>query len=185
MPRLPLAFVSAPGLARERLLDAFPGVPPQTFDSLPDFEKGKGEEWGVVLLGPDVEAHEALAFLIRQTREEIPWSAVLVLERHGGYDLRPVSLGHPVSPEKIMEVVGDPQGKGPLHELHWVLRVVAKARHDLNNPLTSGLAETQLLLMDEHPPEVAESLGTIQEQYRRLRDMVADLSRLRVQKTIS
>jgi len=60
--------------------------------------------------------------------------------------------------------------------------VVAKARHDLNNPLTSGLAEVQLLLMDDHPPEVQESLETIQEQFRRLRDVVADLSRLRVPK---
>jgi signal transduction histidine kinase len=74
----------------------------------------------------------------------------------------------------------DPQKEGPILDLHWILRVVARARHDLNNPLTSGLAEVQLLLMDEHPPEVRESLETIQEQFRRLRDMVAELTVLRV-----
>ena len=44
----------------------------------------------------------------------------------------------------------------------------------------AALAEVQLLLMDGHPPEMQESLETTQEQFRRLRDMVADLSRLRV-----
>jgi signal transduction histidine kinase len=102
------------------------------------------------------------------------------VEEEGGHFLcRPLSLGQWHSLEEVVEMATDAKEKGPVLELHWALRVLSKARHDLNNPLTAGLAEVQLLLMDEHDPEVQESLETIQEQFRRLRDMVADLACLR------
>lgn len=182
MPSLPLVLVAPPGATRDQFLGAFPGPPPAIFDSVNEFWAGRGEEWGVLILGPGHSPEESLAFLAQEAGEDIPWAALLAFEEGDAFTLRPISLGQPVGTEKVQEIRADPDEKGPLLELHWVLRVVAKARHDLNNPLTSGLAEAQLLLMDEHPQDVVESLETIQEQYRRLRDMVADLSRLRVQK---
>jgi signal transduction histidine kinase len=72
-----------------------------------------------------------------------------------------------------------PDSVAPVLELGVVLRHVARARHDINNPLTSALAETQLLLMDVDEGELRESLETIQRQIRRIRDLVAELSVLR------
>jgi len=43
----------------------------------------------------------------------------------------------------------------------------------LNNPLTSALAEVQLLLFDVEDAEVRESLEVAQTQLRRMRDMIA------------
>jgi signal transduction histidine kinase len=61
-----------------------------------------------------------------------------------------------------------------------VMRSLSRARHDINNPLTSALAEVQLLLLDgESDPGLAESMEIIQEQLRRIRDLVIGLSRFR------
>ena len=75
------------------------------------------------------------------------------------------------------------KGAGPLLELRWILRLVAKARHDINNPLTAGLAETQLVLMDEPKGDLLESLEVIENQLRRIKDLVAGLARLRVKRS--
>ena len=179
MPSLPLILVSPPGPSRDRFLSSFVDRPPELLDSVGAFLSREGEEWGILLIGPGIPAQEVLSLLAHEAGRETPWAAVLVQEEGEAFQLRPISLGHPVTAENVVEAGEDPAEDGPILEIHWVLRVVAEARHDLNNPLTSGLAETQLLLMDEHPPEVKESLEVIQEQFRRLRDMVADLSRLR------
>jgi hypothetical protein len=52
----------------------------------------------------------------------------------------------------------------------------------VNNPLTAALAEVQLLRMD-HPPgtEEGEALAVVEEQLKRIRDMVAELAAYRVQ----
>jgi signal transduction histidine kinase len=49
-----------------------------------------------------------------------------------------------------------------------------KLRHDLANPLSAILAEAQLLLMQEPPldSETQQSLQVIEEQARRMRDML-------------
>jgi signal transduction histidine kinase len=49
-----------------------------------------------------------------------------------------------------------------------------KLRHDLANPLSAVLAEAQLLLMREPPfdDETQQSLQTIEEQARRMRDLL-------------
>ena len=64
-------------------------------------------------------------------------------------------------------------------ELRGVLADVARIRHDLNNPLTSALAEVQLLLFDTEDEEVREALEVIQSQLRRMRDLIASTSYLR------
>lgn len=193
---LPLILIAPPGPARDRvhdllsatLADHSPEVLGSTEEGL-DRLSGREEGAGVALLGPDLPAEDVLNLLRSQRDRERPW-VTLVLEREGGEDgdrdgeerliARPLSLGHALSPAEVAAKAEDPEAEGPILELHWILRIVATARHDLNNPLTSGLAEVQLLLMDEHPPEQQESLETIQDQFRRLRDLVQKLARLRV-----
>ena len=58
------------------------------------------------------------------------------------------------------------------------LDTIAKARHDLNNHLTSALAEIQLLLMDVSCDELKESYEVIQEQLRKMRRVVASTAHL-------
>ncbi len=182
MDPLEVVLVAPPGPQRDRILSAASGTGIQVLDSLAAFRSRGDEGWGVLLLGTGIPAEDVLAVNLEQAERERPWATVLVGEEGGEILARPISIGLPVPLTRIQEIASQPDEKGPILELHWVLRVVAKARHDLNNPLTSGLAEAQLLLMDEHPEEVRSSLDTIQDQFRRLRDMVADLSRLRVQR---
>jgi len=54
---------------------------------------------------------------------------------------------------------------------------VRKLRHDLSNPLSAILAETQLLLLnaERYDAETADSLRQIEAQARRMRDMLQTL----------
>ena len=51
---------------------------------------------------------------------------------------------------------------------------IAKLRHDLANPLSAILAETQLLLLNEGAldPELVQSLKHIESLARRMRDII-------------
>lgn len=60
-----------------------------------------------------------------------------------------------------------------------MLTRVARARHDLNNPLTSAMAEAQLALMEAQDPAIREGLEVIEEQLRRIRDLIAALKAVR------
>ena len=53
---------------------------------------------------------------------------------------------------------------------------LAKLRHDLANPLSAVLAETQLLLLNEAQldPELVWSLRHIESLARRMRDLLQD-----------
>jgi len=188
MDSLPLILVAPPGPGRDRFLASVPEAPIQTLDSVDAFlarEGEEGQEWGILLMGPGLSPEDVFRLLWSQRELPSPWAPLLVGEEDGVFHARGISLGVPHDLEAVVEMAEHPAEKGPALELHWVLRVVAKARHDLNNPLTAGLAEVQLLLMDEHSPELTESLEIMQEQYRRLRDMVLDMSRLRVPRRAS
>ena len=54
----------------------------------------------------------------------------------------------------------------------------ARLKHDLANPLSAILAESQLLLMrsDEFPADVLESLRAIETGALRMREMLRDLT---------
>jgi signal transduction histidine kinase len=54
---------------------------------------------------------------------------------------------------------------------------ITKVKHDLSNPLSAILAETQLLLMrgGELPPDVSESLRAIESAALRMRALLRDL----------
>ena len=64
-------------------------------------------------------------------------------------------------------------------ELTSVLSQVSRMRHDLNNYLTSALAEIQLLLMDVTSDDLKESYEVIQEQLREIRRAIAATTHLR------
>jgi signal transduction histidine kinase len=51
---------------------------------------------------------------------------------------------------------------------------LAKLRHDLSNPLSAIMAETQLLLLspEKYDAETIESLKQIESLARRMRDML-------------
>jgi len=180
MESLPIILVAPPGPQRDAIRAALAGTEPRILDSPGALWETSGDESGILVLGPGLDSEDVMSILVREADAESPRPAVMVGGQGGEVQLRPVSVGHPLGMGALAEIARHPREKGPVLELHWVLRAIARARHDLNNPLTSGLAEVQLLLMDGHPPEIQDSLETIQEQFRRLRDMVADLSRLRV-----
>lgn len=63
-------------------------------------------------------------------------------------------------------------------ELDTVLAAVAQIRHDLNNPLSAAMTETELQLMDVTEPEGRSGLESILYELGRIRDRVRELDRL-------
>ena len=133
----------------------------------------------MVLLGSDVSPEETLR-LVRAVAERTGTWVPLVIEKEGegeGTIARTLSVGFPLVLDELLTRVEE--AEKPILELRTVLKFISRARHDINNPLTSGLAETQLLLMDVEEGEIRESLEVIQDQLRRIRDLVASLSVLK------
>jgi len=58
-------------------------------------------------------------------------------------------------------------------------RTLSKAKHDLANPLSAILAETQLLMMraEELAPDMLESLQAIESAALRMRIMIKELGK--------
>jgi len=90
----------------------------------------------------------------------------------------PVSIGWPAAAAELSRWVAG-AADADILELHHVLARVGRGRHDLNNPLTSALAETQLALMDVEDPEVRRGLEAVEQQLRRIRDLISALRVLR------
>jgi len=134
---------------------------------------------GVVLLAPELPAEELQTVIRRVASHSAPWIPLQLEGGEGGMRVRPISVGTDEPLEAVAERLAHPDGHPPILDLRHVLQAVARARHDINNPLTSALAEVQLLLMDHSDVELRESLLTVQSQLRRIRDMVLALTRLR------
>lgn len=144
---------------------------------LPAWTGLPGAAAGVVVL--DGELPDPVLLRVLRDLAEAPgdWSALLVEGEGSALRALPLSPGS-VGP--LREAAAFEQSIGGMRTL---LRSVGRARHDLNNPLTSALAEVQLLLMD-HPPggpdsEMRESLLLVETQLRRIRDLVQGLARFR------
>ena len=138
-----------------------------------------GSPTHMVLLGPDVSPEETLRLVKAVAERQGTW-VPLVLDNGSdgeGTVARTLSVGFPLVLDELLTRVEE--AEKPILELRTVLKFVSRARHDINNPLTSGLAETQLLLMDIEEGEIRESLEVIQDQLRRIRDLVASLSVLK------
>ena len=108
-----------------------------------------------------------------------PWMPVFVERAADGQPImRPVSLGWPTP---LAEVAGWAAGAdgAEVLEVRHVLALLTRARHDLNNFLTAAMAETQLALMDELDPGLRGGLESVEEQLRRIRDLVSAMRAFR------
>ena len=56
-----------------------------------------------------------------------------------------------------------------------IAELVARVRHELNNPLTGVLGQSQLLLREELNDKARKRAQTIEELAKRMRDVVAQL----------
>ena len=152
-------------------------VPGQETIALSQAEELRDRTPGLLLLPIEVlPTDQVLAALAiaAAAPPESPWMPVL-LERSddGGRPLaRPVSLGWPTAPAELARWAAGAVDAEVL-ELRHVLAGVARGRHDLNNPLTSALAETQLALLGAIDPGLRAGLERVEEQLRRIRDLVA------------
>jgi signal transduction histidine kinase len=128
-----------------------------------------------------IDGDELLAALhvVAAGPPESGWLPVMVVGGAGRAPmLLPVSLGWATTPAELQRWVEGAEDAQVL-ELRHVLTRVARARHDLNNPLTSAMAETQLALLDARDPGLRSGLEAVEEQLRRIRDLVATLRAFR------
>lgn len=134
----------------------------------------------VLIVAEDLSAPELLDLLATVARGRGEWlPATLSRDESGNVLARPVSLGYAHPLAETVRANGPRDDRPLILEFRRILDRISRARHDLNNPLTSALAETQLLLMDVTDPESREALETVQRQLRRMRDMIQELRPLR------
>jgi signal transduction histidine kinase len=142
---------------------------------------------GCILLPAEIGTGELRLLLRELADRDGPWTPVLVDLENGSPRAVPLSVGYPEPLEALLERLSagddDAVERLPLLELRSVLKAVSRARHDINNPLTAALAETQLLLMDIEEGEARDAVETVEHQLRRIRDLVARLSSIRAPKT--
>lgn len=175
----PLYVIGPAGEPRDRLVDALEVDPDGVFDGVASFLAEEGPEPGVVcLVEGDPEGESLLDLLHAMAEGKGEWTPVLVRSTDEGIRAWPVSLGFSHGLDDVEAFVRG-ESPGALLELRRVVEEMARARHDVNNPLTSALAEVQLLLMDAPEGELGEALETIQEQLRRIRDLVASTKHIR------
>jgi signal transduction histidine kinase len=166
----------------DTMADVGPRLPKEVrdFREVDEMLAATDVEPGIVLVGPHVPWPETVQLADRLDAREGRW-IVVALEKPstvGDFIGRPLSPGVRQDLAEVVAAAG-PGADGVLMELGTVLHHVARARHDINNPLTTILAETQLLLLDTEEGALRESLETIERQARRIRDLVARLSVLR------
>lgn len=180
------------GALRNRLSEGAEVAKLGSVEALQEFLEAQAAPLGgFLVLGPGLPADACLQALAVAADSRGKW--VTLLADSGGESLRSLSLGWPETPGRVVEQEKWDVGKEPSHtpppneappnpilELRHSLRMVARIRHDVNNPLTAAMAEVQLLLMDlEEGTELTESVELVQEQLRRIRDEIAELARLR------
>ncbi|HZD04555.1 MAG TPA: histidine kinase dimerization/phospho-acceptor domain-containing protein [Longimicrobiales bacterium] len=174
----PVYVVGAHTSARDRVVAALAGSA-RVFDEVESFLDSPDREPGITyLLWAGMDGAEVLRAVERMAEGRGEWTPVVVREEGGKWVARTLTLGYPHPLDEAAGPEGGEDGR-VLLELRRVLAEISRARHDINNPLTSALAETQLLLMDVGDGEVRTSLQTVLEQLRRIRDLVAGTSHLR------
>lgn len=175
----PAYLVGAPGPLRDRAATEVDALSPRTFDGVDAFVEAGPAPGITYLVGEGLPGDAVLRAVEHMATGRGEWTPVLVGEEEGELVARTVSLGyqHPLA-----ETVGAAAGgeTTALIELRGVLEQISRSRHDINNPLTSALAESQLLLMDVPAgSELREPVQTVLEQLRRIRDLVSATVHLR------
>lgn len=181
----PRYLLGPSGPATDRVREALSPLEPVTPASSVDELLASGDARpGWVFLSPEVPVDEVLSLALEVGRRAGPWSPVLLREGDGGLEALPLSPGFAEPLDEAVTALagsGDEEGR---RSFRHALDLVARVRHDINNPLTAALAEIQLLLMDiPRDSDEGRALGTVEEQLHRIRDLVADLQALRVRGT--
>jgi signal transduction histidine kinase len=128
---------------------------------------------GIVILDAHKMRVDELVGLLSALLPEGRWTVALATEDEPPR-VRTISLGAPDTLGDVQRHTANPASTpGCLLDLNRALAEMSRVRHDLNNPLTAAMAETQLLLMDAAEDEARESLEAVLQQLRRIRDMLA------------
>ncbi len=173
-------YLLEPGGVEPRLRGLVPGKEPERIVEVDDL---RNRPPGLLLLPiglvPGEQVLAALA-IVAESPPDSEWLPVLADGSRDGDQLRtiPVSIGWPADPGELARWVAGADDADVL-ELRHVLTRVARGRHDLNNPLTSAMAETQLALLDTEDPALRRALEVVEVQLRRIRDLVAGLRAFR------
>ncbi len=79
--------------------------------------------------------------------------------------------------ESVVPPESGPAGEGPDYrqELDEVATLVARVRHEINNPLTGVLGQAQLLLREDLNEKARKRALAIEDLALRLKDIVAQL----------
>ncbi len=173
-----LYFIGPPSATRDACLEVDKKA--RAFDDVAAFARAEELSPGIVVIHQGGET--AALELLRDLWDAGPGWTLAVADRGDPLTLRTLSLGLPAGPEALVQHVAGTVGtQVTLIDLREALIQIAKSRHDVNNPLTAALAETQILLMDaDDDAETREALLTVQEQLRRIRDLVAATGHLRL-----
>lgn len=174
----PTYVVGSPGPLRDRVTGALRSLSPRSFDGVDPFVDAGPRPGITYLVFAGMSGDAVLRALDHMAVGRGEWTPVIVREEGGDPVVRTLSLGYPHPLEEAASSTAVDRS-GTLLELRAVLSRIARTRHDINNPLTSALAETQLMLMDAREDELRSSLETVLTQLRRIRDLVADTVPLR------
>jgi len=174
---LPVYVVAAPGGPADAWVAEF-GEDTQRLATVAEARTMADRPPGIVLLDPaGVEVRDLLDLAAALPA---PSWIVAVIAGTDPPVLRVVSFSPEETPEDAARYASDPeQARDRMLALPRVLAEISRARHDINNPLTSAMAETQILLMDQLAEEAREGLEAVQSELRRIRDLVASTRHLR------
>ncbi len=143
-------------------------------------EGGRALEPGWVFVPSEVDSGIVHELVSRLGRESGAWALLLVDHDGDGFSVVPVSPGFREGWGSTLERMEEGGTARALLSFRHSLEEVSRIRHDVNNPLTSALAETQLMLMEpESDPEREEALRVVETQLRRIRDLIGELTALR------
>jgi signal transduction histidine kinase len=144
------------------------------------FLNGRDLAPGWIFLPPDAPADAMERLLLGLGRREGSWSPVALREQGEEFLFVPLSPGFMRPLEELVDGVARGGPDAAFFSFRYALGILSKIRHDVNNPLTAALAETQLLLMDaSEGTEESQALRTVEEQLHRIRDLIALLNALR------
>jgi hypothetical protein len=136
---------------------------------------------GWVILSHGTEPSTIARLLVRLAEAEGEWIVLLLVGEGDEPDVIPLSTGVRIPLAAVAARIVGREAGGGAFSLRRVLRELARIRHDINNALTTAFAEAHLLRLDApEGSESAESLRELEAQLRRIRDLVGELSAIRV-----
>jgi signal transduction histidine kinase len=178
---LPRYILATPASTLDRARAALAPLEPLVeIPSVDAVLNGKELAPGWIFLPPDAPAGELERLLMGLGRREGSWSPVALRDHGGELHFVPLSPGFMRPLDELVDGVEKGGPDAAFLSFRYALGILSKIRHDVNNPLTAALAETQLLLMDaEEGTDESQALRTVEEQLHRIRDLIALLNALR------